>query len=361
MSRPETNPVAAARALATSELFPHALETDAGPLVSRARLDALADAGLYGIAAPGALGGLGDDPAAYCRVLEELASGCLTTAFVFAQHHGAVRTLARAHDAPARRWLEPLRTGAARAGAAFAGLRRPGPPLLVARRVTGGWVLDGRAPWVSGWGRIDLLHVAARTDDGAVLWSLVDAQTGPSLAAEPLELVAVRASGTVALDFCGLAVPEDRVSLLEPFATWQARDARGLRPNGSHALGVARRCAALLAESGVERAGLEDEIDRCRGALDGATEATIAAARAWASELALRARTLLVAAQGGRAVLLTSHAQRLAREALFLLVFGHSAPTRAALTGRLARPARVGNETVSYTSVGRRDGGNDDQ
>jgi transcriptional regulator of acetoin/glycerol metabolism len=57
--------------------------------------------------------------------------------------------------------------------------------------------------------------------------------------------------------------------------------------------------------------------------------------RARASELALRAATTLVVSGGGRAIALDHQAQRLAREALFLLVFGQTATIKAAQLRRL--------------------------
>ena len=60
------------------------------------------------------------------------------------------------------------------------------------------------------------------------------------------------------------------------------------------------------------------------------------AARAAACELALRATAALVVSQGSTAVLADQDAQRLAREALFLLVFGSRPPIRARRSRRAA-------------------------
>ena len=57
---------------------------------------------------------------------------------------------------------------------ALAGLL-PGPPRLRARAAEGGYLLDGTAPWVTGWGHIDTLHVAARQEDDTIVWALLDA------------------------------------------------------------------------------------------------------------------------------------------------------------------------------------------
>ena len=60
-------------------------------------------------------------------------------------------------------------------------------------------------------------------------------------------------------------------------------------------------------------------------------------ARAQASALALQAATTLVVTGGGRSITMDHHAQRLAREALFLLVFGQTGSIRAAQLDRLGR------------------------
>ena len=61
----------------------------------------------------------------------------------------------------------------------------------------------------------------------------------------------------------------------------------------------------------------------------------MAEARAAASELAVRAAAALAVRDGSRAVSVDQHAQRLAREALFLLVFGSRPGIKSALLRRL--------------------------
>jgi alkylation response protein AidB-like acyl-CoA dehydrogenase len=116
-------------------------------------LDALADAGLYGLE--------GADFPTVCRVVEALASGCLTTAFVWVQHLGAVRAAATSENPAMRDWLPLLASGERRSGLALGGAL-PGEPMLVARELDGGWSLDGTSPFVSGRGRIDVVHAATR-------------------------------------------------------------------------------------------------------------------------------------------------------------------------------------------------------
>jgi alkylation response protein AidB-like acyl-CoA dehydrogenase len=265
------------------------------------------------------------------------------------QHHGVVRAVAGTDNAALRqRMLGPLCRGERRAGVALAGLL-PGPARLRARATEGGYLLDGVSPWVTGWEYLDTLHVAARQDDDTIVWAVLDAGprggAGPgasrgagagassSLTAEPLSMVAVMASSTVQLRFAGHPVPQDRVTGTLPLEQWRSRDAAALRANGSLALGLTGRCCELIGPG-----PLDEQLARCRTALDTADPDAMPGARAAACELALRATAALVVTQGSGAILADHDAQRLAREALFLLVFGSRPPIREALAGLLMWP-----------------------
>lgn len=322
--------VAFASRFADDVLFPAALDTEAAGKVSGSSLDALAAAGLYGMAGPVAAGGLALDRATGWAVVEALAGGCLATAFVWVQHHGLVRALASEAPAELREeWLAPLCRGERRAGLALAGLL-PGPARLRATPGDEGWVLQGASPWVTGWGHVDVLLVAARAPDDLVAWLLVDAVEGAGLTVERQRLVAVDASATVRADFDGLVVPRARLLAVQPYAEVAGGPAASLRTNGSLALGVAGRCCRLIGPS-----GLDTELASCRAALDAAGPEEIAGARAAASELAVRAASALAVHQGSPSITADASAQRLAREATFLLVFGSRPAIRRALLHRL--------------------------
>jgi alkylation response protein AidB-like acyl-CoA dehydrogenase len=314
--------VASAQRLADELLFPAALATDAADAVPVELFDRLAEAGLYGSALP-------DDLEVHCLALEALAGGCLSTAFVWAQHGGSLRAARFSQHAHIREeWVEPLARGERRGGLALGGAL-PGPPLLRAAETDGGWLLDGTSPWVSGWGLVDILHTAARTEDGRLVWLFVDARESETLAVELHQLVALRATATVRADFRSHFVPGERVVSIEPHVEGQTPP-EVLRIHASFALGVAGRCCRLLGSSPLER-----ELDACRTRLAELDPARIAADRADAGELALRAAAALVAATGSRSLLLEEHPQRLAREALFTFVYALRPGSREALLERL--------------------------
>jgi alkylation response protein AidB-like acyl-CoA dehydrogenase len=297
-------------------------------------LDLLASEGFYGLSAPAEAGGAGADSPTQCLVAETFAGGCLTTAFVWVQHLGVVRRVAGGPAGLRASYLGPMARGERRAGLALGG-SLPGPPRLRARRVPGGYLLDGHSPWVTGWGMIDTLAVAARDEQDMLVWGLMDAAESSTLSVRPLRMVAAAASGTVTAGFAGQFVPDEQVLRRQPFAEFRTEDPRGLRLNGSLALGVLARCQAMLGPS-----QLDEQASACRAGLDEAAPEDMPAARAAAAELAMRAATALLVQAGSRGILLDQHPQRLVREAMFLCVFGSRPPIKTELRARLsAAPA----------------------
>ncbi|TMK77550.1 MAG: acyl-CoA dehydrogenase [Actinobacteria bacterium] len=321
--------VETARTIAEEVLFPAAIETDRADVLPAWLLDELAHAGLYGLGGPQDAGGIDADFPAVCCVIETLASGCLTTTFVWIQHLGAIRAAASSENHAIAGWVEPLCSGRRRAGLAIGGAV-PGPPLLVARESSDGWLLTGTSPFLSGWGRIDVVHTAARTEDGRLLWVFLDAAEGASFAVERLELVALNATATVRAEFRDHAVPAERVTSISPYEEGPPPPEL-LRVHAAMPLGVTARCLALLGPS-----PLDEELADLRGELDRLDPQTMQAARGAAGELALRSAAALAVSTGSRSILLRDHAQRLVREALFALVYALRPGSRQATLERLS-------------------------
>ena len=143
--------------IADEVLFPAALDVDAAGEIPEGHWRALADAGLYGIAAPPELGGAGLESAELTEILEIMAGGCLATAFIWVQHHGVLAALSASPNTALRDDLVPaLVAGRTKRGVAFAG-PVPVPPRMRAERVDGGWRLSGHAPFFSRVTRADFM------------------------------------------------------------------------------------------------------------------------------------------------------------------------------------------------------------
>jgi alkylation response protein AidB-like acyl-CoA dehydrogenase len=321
--------VTRAEHIAEHVLFPAALTVDRADRIPERHLAALAAAGLYGIVGPSSAGGAEAPVGVFTDVVEALASGCLATAFVWLQHHGLVLALAGSDNLDLRAaWLTDLCSGRKRAGLALGGVRSGTSP-LVATSTDRGWRLDGQVPWVTGWQQTDALHVLAISPPGELIGLLLESTPSSSLRATARSLVAANASGTVELGFDGHIVPFEHTLSRTPYAPPPVHDGGG-RSNGSLALGVVRRCCALLGPG-----ELDAELAVRRARLDSAEPETLAQARADAVELALRATAALIVTRGSRSITEEEHPQRLAREALFLSVFGSRPAIRAALLERL--------------------------
>ncbi|HVL26661.1 MAG TPA: acyl-CoA dehydrogenase family protein [Acidimicrobiales bacterium] len=336
--------VEAARRVAEELLWPAAPEVDGAERVPAGHLRALAGAGLFGLAGPGAAGR--DDAR---LVYEALAGACGATFFVWVQHHAPVRLLAATANGGLRdRWLAALLAGDVLGGVAFAHLRRPGPPAVVAEPAAGGgWVLSGEAPWATAWGMAGLFAVAARSRDRVVFAALPAGERAGLSASPPLPLAVMHASSTVRLLLDRVAVPAGDVLDDLSFADWSARDRVVTAQPNPAAFGVAARCLRLLEEAGSPAAApLGEEWDECRrrsyaAAPDPADDdedvKRLVGLRAWSLELAVRAAYALVVATGGRSMTLAHPAPRLLREASFYAVQAQTPPVRAAVLERLTR------------------------
>lgn len=161
----------------------------------------------------------------------------------------------------------------------------------------------------------------------------MDAVASATVRAQLQPLGAVQASRTATVHFAGHRVPADRLVGTAPLTRWLAEEEPGSALNGFLALGVARRCLSLVSAGHASR--IDDELAHCRAALLAADAGTTPAARAAASGLAYRSAARVVVHAGSRAALRTHPAQRLVREAAFLLVFGSRPAIRAELLATL--------------------------
>ena len=318
MSYLDSDLVDRATQLADNHLFPSALKVDASGAIPSAQLDLVRDAGFHGLFAPTEFGGLGASPETQWAVHESLSGGCLTTSFVWAQHAGPSKAAVETNGPMRTRWAEALATGESRGGVAFAHLNRPGTPMLQAEPKGGGWAFSGSAPFVTGWGHIDVVLTAARHND-SVVWAILDAQDCETITSRRLTLAAIDSAVTVELSFDKHPVAEASVISVESFAQWTDRYRKGLRSNGSNPLGVAARAAKLLGPS-----PLDEQLIDARDRINAATVDELPAARALLGDLCVRTTSALVATVGGSALFMEQQAQRLARESLFLLVQGQT-------------------------------------
>lgn len=321
-----------------------ALDRDVGAL--REALAEMGRRGLLGLRLPPELGGRGLPAAEFRRFQESTARASGALAFLESQHQSACGLVARSPNAALRSAFGPrLAAGERTSGIAFSHLRRPGEPLCRAAPRPGGFVLEGRLPWVTGWGIFTDCVTAATLPDGRTIFVRHDLAASEALrASPPLELAAMAVTQTVTLEARGLFAPESDVVEVRAAGWIRENDRLAVALQAPLALGCAQAGIDVLRERG-EDGGAADRLEAALAAAreaayrameDGADPAEALRARAEAIALAGRCAHAAVVAWAGAGNLATHPAQRVWREALAFSVLALTPPIRREVLGVLS-------------------------
>jgi alkylation response protein AidB-like acyl-CoA dehydrogenase len=301
-------------------------------------LDALAAAGAMRWAVPAAEGG-DDLPALDLHLrYEELAAASLAVALILTQRDSAVALVDGSHGAAKRSTM--LHRFAAATHFTTVGIaqlttsRQGGPPALLAERAPGGWRLNGVIPWCTGAALAQFLVIGAALADGQQILLLMEPHLRDVTIQRPMDLVALNSTFTSSIQLKNVLV-EDRWLLRGPEDKVLAHRPRHLNLGQAFlATGLCRAALDLIAahRSDAARdahARFATQLDALRKRIlelsapghDRAATAAVPEIRGHCNDLALRLTHAAVALYKGTALLRDHPAQRLAREAMFLLVW----------------------------------------
>ena len=351
-----------ARRLAGDVFRPNAQAADQGDIHGQVATNVrlLGENGYFGLGISPDYGGLGADEATRREYTEVMASACGVTAFVQQQLHagggfvGGGRSLALKAEK-----LPRFASGEEMCGVAFSHLRRPGPPMVTAERVPGGYVVSGKAPWVTGWGILDsfILGAVRLPENDHIYFYVPKLGNEASLLPGPaIPLVVMNASDTVEITFDRLFLPDDYVLYERPAEALKRGDFCGITGHVFLPLGCTRGSIFALNALAEQRhndtfahaaAEFQAEADACRadallwsGACAELPDYKDRAlhARAEAITLATRAAHAVVTATGGGAHLLSSPAQRLLRESIFYTTTAQTSDVQSATLDLLTSP-----------------------
>lgn len=282
----------------------------------------------------------------------ELLSGCIELAriqlvpvFVLSQFQAACqRFAASVQEVPRARWLPRLARGEAFATVGISHLttsrQHSAQPVVLARPVSGGYRITGEIPWVTGSTRADLLVGGAALDDGRqMLFALPMSRPG-IVVAPPLELLALSGSETGPIRLADVELQEeDLLTDIVPKVLQQgATGGAGSLTTSALAVGHAQGCIDRLAEEADARPALREIVDSFQADIDAQRMRLVEAAagnvapypapfptaeslRGDATSLALNASQALLTASKGAGFVVGHPAERLAREAMFFLVW----------------------------------------
>ncbi len=268
-----------------------------------------------------------------------LGAACLTTAFIITQRTGACQRIAGSENEAAKRRLLPkLVSGETFATVGISHLttsrRHLARPALTARRDSGGFLLNGYSPWVTGANHAETIVTGAELEDGQqILVALATDSPGVTIP-DPPRLVGISASHTGEVRLTNVRI--ETASLLAGPAQNVMKIGIGAGTGGlqTSALAIALASAALdyLEQESIARHNLAEpagELRREHDALE-ATLLSLAAGqavcsndelRAQANSIALRATQAALAAAKGSGYIVGHPAGRWCREALFFLVW----------------------------------------
>jgi len=348
--------------IADDFIRPNAAAADLGEIDGQVKTNIrlLASRGYLGLGIPREFCGFGADEVTQHEYTEIVASSCGVTAFTQQQLRNGVRYIVEnGSEAQKQELLPELAAGRRLCGIALSQLRRSGEPIIVARPVAGGYLVNGSIPWISGWSLLDAFVAGIPIENSSEhILAYVDIHTaGDKLrASDPMQLVAMRASGTVSVEAVDLFVPAEYVLAVRPSEAIQKSDDREITMHTALPLGCARGAERLLRETAKHRlseqidqvaASLMFEVTHCRREAltwncecvahpDYKTHAL--RARAGAIVLAMRAAHAAVAVGGGASQLVTAAPQRLLREAQFYTTAVLTADVQANVLDQLFSP-----------------------
>ncbi len=351
-----------ARRLADDVFRPNAQTADQGGIHGQvaANVRLLGENGYFGLGISPDYGGFGADETTRREYTEVMASACGVTAFVQQQLHagGGFVGGGRSQALKAEK-LPRFASGEELCGVAFSHLRRGGPPMVTAERVDGGYVVSGKAPWVTGWSLLDSFILGAmRLPENDHIYFYVP-KSGNEAALQPgpaIPLVVMNASDTVEITFDALFLPDEYVLYERPAEALKRGDFCGITGHVFLPLGCARGSVFALRTLAEQRHNdgfshaadeFQTEIDACRAdALQWSGHCAempdykdrALHARAEAITLATRTAHAVVTATGGGAHLLSSPAQRLLRESIFYTTTAQTADVQSATLDLLTSP-----------------------
>jgi hypothetical protein len=212
-----------AREFAEGELIPHAAEWDRESTFPREVIDKLGELGFLGMLIPEEFDGLELDTLSYLLALEEIARGDASVAVAMSVHNSLPTQMILAHGSPEQkeRFLRPMARGEL-LGAFSLSEPDSGSDAAAmqaqARRVDGGWVLNGAKAWVTNGGFGDVVVTMVRTDQPSnrrgsrgIGAFIVPTDTQGYTVGKKEDKMGQRASETVGVAFEEMFIPDEQV------------------------------------------------------------------------------------------------------------------------------------------------------
>ncbi|MGF1482479.1 MAG: acyl-CoA dehydrogenase family protein [Cyanophyceae cyanobacterium] len=323
-------------------IAPQAAQLDRKPETLKKALQGLGDRSLLALKVPQRWGGseLSETSFRAFQMMMARYSGAL--AFLQTQHQSAGALLVNGINEELKQQYLPQMSAKPLVGVGFSHLRRRGGSPVEAKRTEGGYLLEGKVPWISGWGYFTAFIIGAELPNGEAVYGLIPFQEshdgGTIRFSAPMELMAMAATNTVSATLAGWFLPDAAVVAVKPAAAIYTSDRQNVLNQGFFALGCAQAALDIL-ESTYQSKGLGTikqcydslghELASCRQQMFQALSKTASfeqrlRLRVGAINLAGRCTQAAVIASSGAANASCHAAGRVYREALVFSVSGQT-------------------------------------
>ncbi|NEQ07202.1 MAG: acyl-CoA/acyl-ACP dehydrogenase [Moorea sp. SIO4E2] len=309
-----------------------------------------------GLRIPKSWGGLEVSSTTFGYFQQLLARYSGALAFLQMQHQSAGAMIAYSENESLKhQYLPKLAKGQVLVGIGFSQVRRTGNPPVKAIPVDGGYHINGKVPWVTGFSLFQEFVIGAVLPDGREVYGMVPLTPtcqdggGTITFSKPMALAAMESTNTVSATLTDWFLPEERVVSIAKAGAIHDNDQKKVLSAGFLALGCAQAGLDIVAAAAKTKQldflynafeSLNGELTRCQTAMIEAAQADYQTfqerlqLRTWAINLAGRCAQAAVTVSSGAANYKHHAAQRVYREAL---VFTVSAQTTAIMEGTLAR------------------------
>ncbi len=268
-----------------------------------------------------------------------LGAACLTTAFIITQRSGACLRIAGSDNQRAQQQLLPaLASGETFASVGISHLttsrRHLDRPVLRAREVDGGFLLDGYSPWVTGGDHANVIVTGAVLDDGRQILVALSTNLAGVTIPPPPQLVGLSASHTGEVQLKDVHITREWLLSGPTENVMNVGVGAGTGGLQTSTLAIALASAALdyLQHETIQRPNLAGPTAVMRREQVDLQETLLALAagqpvcsnehlRVAANSIALRTTQAALAAAKGSGYVVGHPAGRWCREALFFLVW----------------------------------------
>lgn len=346
--------LAAVRGVIATTLAPKVLDVDLKAEYPEAFLRALGQAGGFRGAVAPEYGGNSLGLKHVVQVMEEVSRECLSSGFLVWCQTACARYIQLSdNEWVKQQYLPRIASGELLVGTGLSNTIKSCDTIedfrLSARRVEGGYVINGVLPWVSNLGPTHLFTTGCQVegearDNSGLVFVLVDCSQPGFKLVDCAHFIALDGTRTLACHFKECFIPE-RMVLAHPAGSLAYT--RRIKPGMILAqmgmgLGLIDACCKLMQQSNRTLSHvnqyLDDQVDDVENALQGARAASYALAatlsedagtdrvldvlklRLAGGELSLRAANAAMLHQGAKGYLVRNAAQRRLREAYFIAI-----------------------------------------